>query len=313
MIAVFVCVSGFIAVSCQNPLAPQGFATLDDLIEGVCDPGGRVSMDDLDSLINAHSGPATGRVVLRAPVGKDFPYDEVGKWVFCDYYCDTLDGIEGSLTTNPVVFTNDWGAPDVWDRPEERSQESCREILGADDSAIAAIFHVTDEADPYDGKYHVYRYLPYREDGVYDRNVWFGNGHVFYFNPVGSAGTAPGAPALEVFPDIVTNEILELRFDGTSYYEYRGIHAGADQVSVDPGSTAAELFATLGEPVETVVKDDIEGSDWDARNTYFLFTGLHWGYIHYQNRRVNVRIFLVHSDDPNDPTMYVKGMYFVKE
>jgi hypothetical protein len=275
--------------------------SLEGFLKDLCNASKHVYMQDLDLLIHADS-TAKG----------DFPYDQVGKWVFCDYYSDTID----EITTDPIVAStlssNDWGEG-IWDRPAEQNKvsENGFIVTGYDDDTIPIIFLISDAADPYTNKYHVYQSLPYQDDGIHGKNVWFGNGHVFYFNPV-DGNVAAGEPYLEIFPDIVTDEILELRYQETSYYQYNGIHAGG--CPEDLGSTMEEMIAAFGMPVQTITKPQREDSDWDSRNILFLYTNgetyARQGYIHYANDEISIRIFLTWFGTSD--TLNVTAMYFRK-
>lgn len=245
----------------------------DDLVYRVCNSTIKVSIKEADDYLMP-----------------SYDTGELGKWVFCDYYTANIDDVTSSFIMGGAG-TNDWGA-DIWG---DGTPESGHFVSGVYDRTIRFIFYVDGIS-----KFHVYEYLPYGSD-YSGKNLWFGETHIFYLDPVDNGQIAIGAPYLELFPDISNNDILEVRVEKTSYYEYRGLHAGNHDINEDPGSTMQEMISVLGNPLAAVYVNTMEDIAWDNYNNLYIFDNNEGGYIHYvdQDNTINARIFLRKLTDNN--------------
>jgi hypothetical protein len=250
------------------------------LADKICDETSAVSANDVEKFL-----------ADNIPV-------KLGKWVFCDYYADTTQDAAISTQISPSETINDWGS-DIW---SNGTPETGYYVSGVFKNSVRFIFKNKDK-----NKFHIYEYLEYGSD-YGTKNVWFGDRHVTYFNPVTNGNISSGSPYLEIFPDPVTNDILELRIEKTSYFKYRGIFAGNE--TDDPGSTEAELFSALGNPETAGSVSTINDIPFGERNTYISFNSGKNAYIHYsdKSKRINVRIFL--SKDKAG-TMRIGSLYFI--
>jgi hypothetical protein len=289
-----------LALGCSplNPVNPSASSTptpsptpiviLDDIAARSADPAREVTATELDSSL------------MRGAVGK---------WVFCDYYTDSLEGIADSFTVGSTLTSNSWGA-EVWG---DGTPESGYSVSGSHKKSVRFIFCVDNTAP----SFHVYEYLPFGSDYT-GKNLWFGDEHVFYFDPASNGQIATGAPSLELFPDTATHTIIEFRIEDTSYFTYKGIHGGnfiATGANSDPGSTLAELSTAFGDPLSTVAVASMEAIDWNDNNKLYTFPvdGVAaWAYIHYVDPAhfINARFFLTTLSDGE---YHITRMYLVNQ
>lgn len=268
-----------------------------------CSMDGAPSLSAAERLAAALEGVANGtstdasfdEALLPANARTNDPssFLGLGKYVLGEYYTDDISSLGTILgLSDPEI--NDWGAPDTWTR-DGVENEPVRFVNGNFVDEVRLIFQVemTDTDPAYRGKYHVYRYFPWRQDGNYGAvNIWFGNGHVFYLDPV-EGSVLPGEPYLELFPKFTGSFIVkEARIEKTSFFEYRGVHSGGDN-NGDPGSSPAEMAAAFEVTVTTQAIASMNDIIWSARNTLFTYQdGVYThGYAHYENSKISCRVF----------------------
>jgi hypothetical protein len=242
--------------------------SFDVLADRVCAENKSVSTSEADSFL--------------LPVMQSAGNPVSNKWVFCDYYTNSLTGLADPFTVSSLETTNSWGA-EIWGN---NIAETGYNVTGTFKNTVRFIFLNKDK-----NQFHVYEYLPSGSD-YGTKDVWFGDTHIFYLKPVNNGMISPGAAYLEIFPDNIKNDILEIRIEKTSYFSYRGIHAG--DFDTDPGTSKDQLFVSLGNPITTKTVATIDQINWNEYNTFFLFNSDKDSYIHYSDKtkNINVRIFL---------------------
>lgn len=279
----------------ESPPEPDtDLVDFDDLVYRVCSPDLRVYCEQVEKLlVNSGTGNSESRTT------------DLGKWVFADYYTDNLDGIATNWVLGETT-QNSWGAG-LWG---DGSPESGHRVVG--DYALTVEFIIYVDALADSTPFHVYEFLPYGSDYT-GKNIWLGDEHIFYFNPVERGLIATGAPYLEIFSDPDSGDILELRIEGTSYNKFQGIHAGNFDHLEDPGSTLMDMVNTFGKLEDVVELDSGEDIQWDRYNTFFNYPSSgdrRGGYIHwvYPEQNLNIRVFLTQLGDSE---YHVTALYFL--
>jgi hypothetical protein len=289
-----------LALGCSplNPVNPSASST--PTPSPAPSPTPIVILDDIAARL---ADPARSDSVTLSELDSKLLHGSVAKWVCGDYRTDTLDGIVASPSIAPSPTTNSYGET-FWGGPE-----TAYAVSGDYDKTVTRVYYV-DTVTPL--SYHVFGYIPYGSDYT-DKNIWLNGEFVHYLDPLPKDSFTPGAPRLRVWPNISTHTIEELRVERTSYFTYKGIHAGDNDYFTisDPGSTIDELaaaFGPYGTPIEVTTMNDII---WSDRNHLYFFDNQASAYIHFSDPGsfVNARFFL---DKLSDGIFHISSMYIVK-